>query len=94
MVPRVIFSLCPEESRNLKSGQEQNNTDPFTTRQHLTPPSRARLAPNSLIQRVARMNRTLTDGICNDSNSNNKINNNDNICPKGIYTQRACFSFV
>lgn len=38
----------------------------------------------------------LTDEFCNDSNSNNKINinNNNNICPKGTYTQRACFFFT
>lgn len=38
----------------------------------------------------------LTDEFCNDSNSNNKINNINNnniICPKGTYTQRACFFF-
>lgn len=37
----------------------------------------------------------LTDVFCNDSNSNNKINNinNNNICPKGTYTQRARFFF-
>lgn len=39
----------------------------------------------------------LTDEFCNDSNSNNKINNINNnniICPKGTYTQRACFFFL
>lgn len=37
----------------------------------------------------------LADEFCNDSNSNNKINNinNNNICPKGTYTQRACFFY-
>ena len=38
MVPRVIFSLCPEESRNI------NNRDPFTTHQ-LEPPRPESISP-------------------------------------------------
>lgn len=93
----VSVLKSPEINPRIKSGQAQKDRDPITTRHHLIPPFQR--APRSqqltcLSQTVARVNGTLTDGFCNDSNSNNKINiNNNNICPKGIYTQRACFFF-
>lgn len=52
--------------------------------------------PDNTFPNSHRGHKMLTGELCVDSNSNNKINvnNNNNICPKGTYTQRACFFSV